>query len=85
MSLLTSSPTKMKVKPPRDPLNRAFYLPRLPREYYQADAVVHWTLAGVIAFHRHCGFCALDKDCHRIVTLMSDGANLPFGCAVIGE
>ena len=24
--------------------NRAFYLPRLPREYYQADAVVHWTL-----------------------------------------
>ena len=31
-------------KPPRDPPNRAFYLPRLPREYYQADAVVHWTL-----------------------------------------
>jgi hypothetical protein len=28
----------------RDPLNRAFYLPRLPREDYQADAVVHWTL-----------------------------------------
>ena len=24
--------------------NRAFYLPRLPREYYQADAVVHWSL-----------------------------------------
>jgi len=24
--------------------NRTFYLPRLPREYYQADAVVHWTL-----------------------------------------
>ncbi len=41
MSLVTSSPTKAK---PRDPLNRAFYLPRLPREYYQADAVVHWTL-----------------------------------------
>jgi REP element-mobilizing transposase RayT len=31
-------------KPPRDPLNRAFYLPRLPREYYQGDAVVFWTL-----------------------------------------
>ncbi len=31
-------------KPPRDPLNRAFYLPRLPREHYQADAVVFWTL-----------------------------------------
>jgi len=25
--------------------NRAFYLPRLPREYYQGDAVVHWTLS----------------------------------------
>ena len=24
--------------------NRAFYLPRLPGEYYQGDAVVHWTL-----------------------------------------
>jgi putative transposase len=24
-------------------LNRQFYLPRLPREYYQGDAVVHWT------------------------------------------
>lgn len=24
--------------------DRAFYLPRLPREYYQADAVVHWTM-----------------------------------------
>jgi len=31
-------------KSPRDPLNRAFNLPRLPREYYQGDAVVHWTL-----------------------------------------
>ncbi len=25
-------------------MDRTFYLPRLPREYYQADAVVHWTL-----------------------------------------
>ncbi len=24
--------------------NRSFYLPRLPREHYQGDAVVHWTL-----------------------------------------
>src|SRR5438105_1418011 len=24
--------------------DRSFYLPRLPREYYQGDAVVHWTL-----------------------------------------
>jgi putative transposase len=28
----------------RDPLNRAYQLPRLPREHYQGDAVVHWTL-----------------------------------------
>jgi REP element-mobilizing transposase RayT len=25
-------------------LERSFYLPRLPPEYYQADAVVHWTM-----------------------------------------
>ena len=25
--------------------DRSFYLPRLPREYYQGDAVVHWTLS----------------------------------------
>ena len=25
-------------------VNRHFYLPRLPRDYYQGDAVVHWTL-----------------------------------------
>jgi putative transposase len=32
----------MRISEPR--LDRAFYLPRLPQEYYQADAVVHWTL-----------------------------------------
>jgi putative transposase len=32
------------IKSPRDPLNRAFYLPRLARGHYQADAVVFWTL-----------------------------------------
>ena len=31
-------------KKSRDPLNRSFYLPRLPREHYQGDAVVFWTL-----------------------------------------
>ena len=25
-------------------LNRSFYLPRLPREHYQGDAVIHWTM-----------------------------------------
>ncbi|MDD5141703.1 MAG: hypothetical protein PHY43_15750 [Verrucomicrobiales bacterium] len=39
--------------------NRAFYLPRLPREYYQGDAVVHWTLP--IA-HRRQGW--LDESFH---------------------
>ncbi len=33
-SLLTSAPTKAHPD----------YLPRLPKEYYQADAVVHWTM-----------------------------------------
>ncbi len=42
--------------------NRCFYLQRLPREYYQADAVVHWTMPITLrgtgwlndAFHAHC-------------------------------
>src|ERR1035438_8339006 len=59
LRLLTSSPTAahcrrrrkeslifchaMASKP--DPnRSRTYYLPRLPREYYQGDAVVHWTL-----------------------------------------
>jgi putative transposase len=33
--------------------NRSFYLPRLPREYYQGDAVVHWILP---VSHRHHGW-----------------------------
>jgi REP element-mobilizing transposase RayT len=28
----------------RENIHRTFYLPRLPREYYLGDAVVHWTL-----------------------------------------
>ncbi len=40
MSLVTSTPTQKK----KDPLNRAFYLPRLSKEFYQGDAVVFWTL-----------------------------------------
>src|SRR5580765_3048454 len=30
--------------PSRSNPPRAYSLPRLPREYYQGDAVVHWTL-----------------------------------------
>jgi REP element-mobilizing transposase RayT len=39
--------------------NRAFYLPRLPHEYYQGDAVVHWTLP---ISHRRQGW--LDERFH---------------------
>lgn len=49
MSCVTPTPAKRA----RDPLNRAFYLPRLAREHYQADAVVHWTL---IIFDRQQGW-----------------------------
>jgi putative transposase len=38
MSFVTSTGKK------GDPLNRAFYLPRLAKEFYQGDAVVFWTL-----------------------------------------
>ena len=52
----------MKPPPPgqpvRDPLNRTFYLPRLPREYYQGDAVVHWTQA---ISHRQLGWLTPDR------------------------
>jgi len=40
-------------------LNRTFYLPRLPREYYQGDAAVHWTLP---VSHRRKGW--LDERFH---------------------
>ncbi len=46
--------------PRRDPINRAYYLPRLPREHYQGDAVVFWTLT---AFDRATGW--LTKDLHH--------------------
>ncbi len=40
-------------------VNRAFYLPRLQREHYQGDAVVHWT---VPFSHRRQGW--LDERFH---------------------
>ena len=39
--------------------DRRFFLPRLPREYYQGDAVVHWTLP---ISHRRQGW--LDERFH---------------------
>ena len=50
LSLVTATPKSRAMsfqrppRRPRDPLNRAHYLPRLPREYYQGDAMVFWTL-----------------------------------------
>ena len=40
-------------------INRTFYLPRLSREDYQGDVVIHWTMPvdrrGTIAFHIDIG------------------------------
>ena len=65
----------------RDPLNRTFYLPRLPREYYQGDAVVHWTQA---ISHRKQGW--LTPDQHRLFrelmfhTAAREGLLCPIYC-----
>jgi len=68
-------------KTPRDPLNRAFFLPRLPREYYQADAVVMWTLT---TFDRAKGWLAPGFH-HRFRELMfhtmaREGLACPIYC-----
>jgi REP element-mobilizing transposase RayT len=54
-----------------DPANRTFYLPHLSREYYQADAVVFWTLP---VFERATGW--LDEQFHcRFRELMLHAAS----------
>jgi putative transposase len=45
MSRLTSAATEGRDRLAGQGTDRSFYLPRLPREYYQGDAVVHWTLS----------------------------------------
>ena len=61
--------------------NRAFYLPRLPREYYQGDAVVHWTLP---ISHRRQGW--LDERFHAafrelmLHTAVREGLACPTYC-----
>lgn len=45
----------------RSGTNRPFHLPRLPVEYYQGDAVVHWTMT---IDRRRTGW--LDKQFHRV-------------------
>ena len=68
-------------KPPRDPLNRAFSLPRLPREYYQGDAVVLWTLTifdkakGWLTPTFHSRFCPL-----MLHTAAREGLACPIYC-----
>jgi putative transposase len=50
---------------PEASLNRAFYLPRLDRSFYQGDAVVHWSLpvarrgTGWLTDAFHARFCEL--------------------------
>ena len=62
-------------------LDRAFYLPRLPREHYQGDAVVHWTLA---IRHREQGW--LDERFHSqfrelmLHTATREGLTCPTYC-----
>ena len=52
-------PVRCRIAMKEPDFNRAFYLPRLPREYYQGDAVVHWTLS---ISHRRRGW--LDERFH---------------------
>ena len=56
---LALSPVRCRVAVNEPNFNRAFYLPRLPREYYQGDAVVHRTLP---ISHRRRGW--LDERFH---------------------
>ena len=71
----------MDSPPNRDPFNRAFYLPRLPREYYQADAVVHWTLT---VLHRKQGWltAALEARFRELMlhTAAREGLICPLYC-----
>jgi REP element-mobilizing transposase RayT len=61
--------------------NRAIYLPRLPREYYQGDAVVHWTLP---ISHRRQGWLdeALQAAFHELMlhTAAREGLSCPTYC-----
>ena len=60
-------------------VNRAFYLPRLPREYYRGDSVVHWTLP---ISHRRVGW--LDERFHSVFReLVKHPREWPFSGAVV--
>jgi len=69
------------IKSPRDPLNRAFSLPRLPREYYQGDAVVLWTLT---TFDRAKGWLTPEFHHHfrelMFHTIAREGLACPIYC-----
>ena len=70
-----------KLNQHRDPLNRAFYLPRLPRESYQGDAVIHWTLT---VLHRKQGWltAALEARFRELMlhTAAREGLVCPVYC-----
>jgi REP element-mobilizing transposase RayT len=81
LDLRALSPARCRVAVNEPKFNRAFYLPRLPREYYQGDAVVHWTLP--IA-HRRLGW--LDERFHAafrellLHTAAREGLFCPTDC-----
>jgi putative transposase len=64
--------------------NRRFFLPRLPREYYRGDAVVHWTLP---ISHRRQGW--LDERFHAafrelmLHTAAREGLFCPTYCLML--
>jgi hypothetical protein len=60
-------------------INRSFYLPRLSREYYQANAVVHWTLP--MAF-RSTGWLTAAFHAHFRETMLHAAAREGFYCPV---
>jgi REP element-mobilizing transposase RayT len=70
-----------RAEPNRDPLNRSFYLPRLPRPYYQGDAVIHWTLT---IEHRKQGWlsAALESRFRELMlhTAAREGLICPIYC-----
>ena len=65
--------------PHRDPLNRAYYLPRLAREHYQGDAVVFWTLT---TFDRATGWLTPDLHHHFRELMFHTAAREGLACPI---
>ena len=68
-----------EAKRSQDRGNRRFYLPRLSREYYQADAVVHWTLT---TFDRARGWLTAEFHLRFRELLLHSGARQGLLCPI---